>query len=79
MGLHILQPCVFYGDRFEWRKEAYEFVADRLAIDLLFGCSDARVLIDSGASVDDLDSLWREWQKEAAQFELQRAPYLRYS
>ena len=80
MGLHILATMRrLYGDRFEWRKEAYEFVTDRLAIDLLFGCSDARSLIDSGAGVGQLDELWREWQGEAAQFELQRAPYLRYS
>lgn len=33
-------------DGFEWRREAYEFVADIPAIDLLFGSAEHRALID---------------------------------
>lgn len=39
---------------FAWRTEAYEFVSDRLAIDLLFGTDQTRKLIDSGAKPEDL-------------------------
>jgi len=64
-----------YGDRLSWRTETYEFVSDRLAIDLLFGGSDARAAIDAG---EDVDALWYAWQKEAFRFAEARAPYLRY-
>lgn len=37
-----------------WREAAYEFVADRLAIDLLFGSDAPRQMIDGGASVDEV-------------------------
>lgn len=41
-------------DGFEWRDEAYEFVEDRLAIDLLLGDMSLREAIESGASPRDL-------------------------
>ena len=37
---------------FAWRTEAYEFVADRLAIDLLFGDDVCRTMLDANATVD---------------------------
>lgn len=36
-------------ERFAWRERAYEFVRDRLAIDLLFGSDAPRLRIESGA------------------------------
>ena len=56
----------------------YEFVKDRLAIDLLFGGPEARRLLESRASAEDLDDLWRSWQAESTVFETSRQPYLRY-
>lgn len=40
--------------RFGWRTEAYEFVTDRLAIDLLYGSARPREMIEAGASTDDV-------------------------
>lgn len=40
--------------RFAWRERAYEFVADRLAIDLLFGSEAPRRCIDAGAPWPDV-------------------------
>lgn len=37
-----------HGDQFAWRQQAYEFVADRLAIDLLIGDRDVRQALESG-------------------------------
>lgn len=37
---------------FAWRTEAYEFVSDRLAIDLLFGADTPRKILDSGANFE---------------------------
>ena len=39
---------------FGWRKDAYEFVDEIPAIDLLFGEANAREAIDSGASLKDV-------------------------
>src|SRR5262245_5275720 len=36
-------------DAFDWRREPYEFVSDRLAIDLLLGRSGLREMLESGA------------------------------
>ena len=75
-GLHLLATVRrLYGDALRWRTEAYEFVQDRLAIDLLFGGPAAREAIDAGA---DVDALWQGWQVEAAAFAEARAPWLRY-
>ena len=80
MGLHYLGTVRrLFGDAMAWRTDAYEFVRDRLAIDLLFGCTEARELIDGGARPAQLDQLWRGWQREAVAFEEARRPFLRYS
>ena len=50
-----------YPDDFCWRTEPYEFVSDRLAIDLLYGNSTLREQIDLGVlSLHDLESHWEE-------------------
>jgi len=50
-----------YPDDFSWRKEAYEFVNDRLAIDLLYGNPTLREAIESNTlSINDLESNWEE-------------------
>lgn len=46
-------------DRFDWRRETYEFISDRLAIDLLLGRADLRGMIEAGAAVADMESAWR--------------------
>lgn len=38
---------------FQWRTEIYEFVADRLAIDLLMGGPHCRTVLDRGGNVDE--------------------------
>ena len=76
-GLHFLATVRrLYGDALQWRTEVYEFVRDRLAIDLLFGGPDARLCIDAG---DDVDALWHEWQRASGGFAAERAPHLRYA
>jgi len=79
MGLHFLATVSrLYGSALVWRDEVYEFVKDRLAIDLLFGGVEARQLIDARAGADEIDALWRRWQTEAVAFEAERRPFLRY-
>jgi uncharacterized protein YbbC (DUF1343 family) len=45
-------------DLFDWRRERYEFVDDRLAIDLLLGQAELRPLLESGASLADMEATW---------------------
>jgi uncharacterized protein YbbC (DUF1343 family) len=65
-------------DRFAWRTEAYEFVTDPIAIDLLFGSARERALIEAG----DLEGLRAriadDWAGAEAAFRGRRAPYLLY-
>lgn len=75
-GLHLLATArALFGEALAWRSEVYEFVADRLAIDLLFGGPEARETIDAGG---DVDALWHRWQQHARQFAAQRLPHLIY-
>ena len=51
------------GD-FAWRSEPYEFVSDRLAIDLLTGGSAVREGIEAGAPLRALTAGWDEAERE---------------
>lgn len=39
---------------FDWRRSPYEYVSDRLAIDLLFGDDEPRRILEAGGGVDDV-------------------------
>lgn len=45
-------------DLFDWRRERYEFVDDRLAIDLLLGRSDLRPMLEAGATLAEMEAVW---------------------
>jgi uncharacterized protein YbbC (DUF1343 family) len=63
------------GDRFAWRRERYEFVADRPAIDLLFGSDRERLALEAGRPVREIAQAW-EAEEEA--FRRRRQPFLLY-
>jgi uncharacterized protein YbbC (DUF1343 family) len=64
-----------FGDAMAWNRDAYEFVADRPAIDLLTGSSEFRALVDAGDAIDD----WlREDALAAGQFSRNRREFLLY-
>lgn len=46
--------------RFQWRTDAYEFVRDRLAIDLLAGNSRLRLQLEADASLAEIASAWKD-------------------
>ncbi|MBZ0271498.1 DUF1343 domain-containing protein [bacterium] len=60
---------------FDWRKETYEFVDDRPAIDLLWGDGGLRRAIDDGAP---LDGLFARAARDAEAFADEREDALRY-
>jgi uncharacterized protein YbbC (DUF1343 family) len=45
-------------DAFDWRREPYEFESGRLAIDLLLGRAGVREMIESGASLPEMEASW---------------------
>jgi uncharacterized protein YbbC (DUF1343 family) len=45
---------------FDWRRDAYEFVRDRLAIDLLLGRAGLREMVEHGAATEDMEASWAE-------------------
>ena len=60
---------------FDWRRETYEFVSDRLAIDLLAGSARYRELVEAGGNVDD----WvAEWEEPLREFARERREFLLY-
>jgi uncharacterized protein YbbC (DUF1343 family) len=63
------------GEAFAWRREPYEFVADRPAIDLLFGSDRERLALEAGAAARDV---CRAWGAEEEAFRQRRRPYLLY-
>jgi uncharacterized protein YbbC (DUF1343 family) len=65
-----------WPDDFQWRTRAYEFVANRPAIDLLTGSDEVRAGIDAGRSLEDIAATWRD--AEAA-FRSARHDWLLYS
>jgi uncharacterized protein YbbC (DUF1343 family) len=62
-------------EAFQWRGEAYEFVGDRLAIDLLFGSDGPRRMLGAGARTDDIVASFAENERA---FAVARAPHLLY-
>jgi len=67
LGLHLLKALHDQDPaRFAWRAEAYEFVTEVPALDLLTGSGDARRAIETGAP---LEPLFERWQAEVAEFE----------
>jgi uncharacterized protein YbbC (DUF1343 family) len=66
-------------DRFAWRTETYEFVSDPIAIDLLFGSSRERILIEGGPAEGWARDLFEgPWREEEASFLERRRPFLLY-
>ena len=53
-----------YPDEFRWREEAYEFVQDRLAIDLLLGDPVLRKGLEDGQDPVELAGLWGDGRRE---------------
>jgi uncharacterized protein YbbC (DUF1343 family) len=62
-------------ERFEWRRQPYEFVTDKPAIDLLAGNETVRRAVESGVSIDDLAEGWKNGEEE---FDHSRQEFLMY-
>ena len=75
-GVEVLEVIFALSPAGElWRREPYEFVQDRPAIDLLAGCEELRAAIENGHGCAD----WlASWAADEAAFRADRAPWLLY-
>ena len=75
-GLAVVAEARKRGGReFQWRAEAYEFVKDVPAFDLLCGSAQVRVALEQGADFEDVAALLAGAE---ATFLERRAPHLLY-
>lgn len=75
-GITILSVCAgLYRSEFQFREEAYEFVDDHLAIDLLLGDEAVRKTLEEGTDPRDIASFM---ESETIDFLDSRGPYLLY-
>jgi uncharacterized protein YbbC (DUF1343 family) len=76
VGLRLLAEVgALHPDRFAWRSEPYEFVADVPAIDLLTGSPRARAVVEGRAPAEPLLA---EWDAFCARFRAERRSFLLY-
>ena len=62
-------------EKFDWRRETYEFVSDRLAIDLLAGSDRYRRIVEEGGNLEE----WiASWEDELRAFAQRREEFLLY-
>ncbi|HSE43126.1 MAG TPA: DUF1343 domain-containing protein, partial [Acidobacteriota bacterium] len=69
---YLLQEC---HDSFKWKNPPYEFVQDRLPIDILFGNSWIRESLEKGEHPDQIE---KRWQSGLQNFLNLRQKYLLY-
>jgi len=74
--LALLQDVVaLHRDRFAWKQPPYEYVTDRLPIDVLTGDPAVREAIEAGA---DLRALAAAWKAEIRAFKKESAAHILY-
>jgi uncharacterized protein YbbC (DUF1343 family) len=72
----LSQACRAPAGAFAWRQEAYEFEAERLAIDLLLGRTGLRAQIEAAAPIEEME---RSWAGELRAFTELRERFLLYA
>lgn len=91
LQLHVHDPATFqplkttvtlltalrrlWPTELQWRTEVYEFVGDKLAIDLLFGDDRIRLAIDAGANAEEIMTMM---EPDRLGFIERRAAFLLY-
>jgi hypothetical protein len=71
----LAEVRAMHPDEFAWRREAYEFVVDVPAVDLLTGSAGARQVIEGRSAAEGLFAGWRVYGEE---FQARRGRFLLY-
>lgn len=64
-----------YRDKFEWKRDAYEYEFDKNPFDVVCGSDSIRRQIESGTPLADIRAAWAAGESE---FAAARQPYLLY-
>lgn len=62
-------------EKFAWKEPPYEYVYDKLPIDVMFGTDSIRVAIEGGATPDEMEKTWID---ELQEFTSVRSRFLLY-
>jgi uncharacterized protein YbbC (DUF1343 family) len=74
--LALLQDIIAgHREHFAWKQPPYEYVTDRLPIDVLLGDPAVRAALEGGA---DLRALERSWRREIEAFRRESLPFRLY-
>ena len=83
LGMVVLEALMIENyEKFAWRTETYEYVDDPIAIDLLFGCSRGREVLEGrikGENHPSMEELLEEWKPQLIDFEEKRQRCLIYN
>lgn len=75
LTIALMRAAMRQSEAFDWRRERYEYVSDRLAIDLLFGSDAPRLALEAGATTDEVVATFSD---DEAAFAERRRPFLLY-
>ncbi len=76
VGIAMIKTAYdLYTDKFEWKRDPYEYVFDQNPFDVVCGTDKIRIAIESGASLEQITSSWSDG---VMQFRNDRLPFLLY-
>ncbi|MGQ0543250.1 MAG: exo-beta-N-acetylmuramidase NamZ family protein [Blastocatellia bacterium] len=76
VGIAMIKTAYdLYTDRFEWKRDAYEYVFDKNPFDVVSGTDNTRKAIEEGVSLKEIED---SWVKGLAEFAEMRSQFLLY-
>ena len=76
VGIAMIKTAYdLYTDKFEWKRDAYEYVFDQNPFDVVCGTDKIRKAIENGAALGEIES---SWSAGLGNFAEARKPYLLY-
>lgn len=75
-GVAIMKAAIdLYADKFEWKKPPYEYIYDKLPIDVISGTDSLRLKLEGGWSLQQIAEAWKQ---DETNFSSLRNDYLLY-
>ena len=75
LSIHEMVARDMDPENFDWRRETYEFVSDRPALDLLAGSDALRRALEGDGGLEEWVS---SWSRDEETFRAEREPFLLY-
>ena len=76
VGIAMIKTAYdIYTDKFEWKRDPYEYVFDINPFDVVCGTDKVRMAIETGVSLSKIEDSWAKGLKEFAEV---RRPFLLY-